>query len=87
MTYAFEISDKLDKTLTKVSKKDKGLLKSIKKKIDEICLNPKHYKPLRKPMQNLRRVHIGSFVLVYEILEDEEIIRFLTFKHHDKVYL
>ncbi|UCD03633.1 MAG: type II toxin-antitoxin system RelE/ParE family toxin [Candidatus Woesearchaeota archaeon] len=87
MTYDFEISEKLDKTLMKISKKDRSLIKAIKKKIDEICLHPKHYKPLRKPMQNLRSVHIGHFVLVYEINEKRKVVRFLAFKHHDKAYL
>jgi mRNA-degrading endonuclease RelE of RelBE toxin-antitoxin system len=71
----------------KISKKDRGLIKAIKKKIDEICLHPKHCKPLGKPMQHLRSVHIGHFVLVYEINEERKIVQFLAFQHHDKAYL
>jgi len=38
-------------------------------------------------MVEQRRVHIGkSYVLTYDILEEEKIIRLLDFSHHDKVY-
>jgi len=48
--------------------------------------NPYHYKPLRGDMKGSRRVHIGHFVLIYEILEEEKKVRFLDFDHHDNVY-
>jgi len=35
----------------------------------------------------LRRVHIGkSFVLVFEIVENENKVIFLDFDHHDNIY-
>jgi len=37
--------------------------------------------------QNKRRVHIGgSFVLIYEINEEQKIVTLLDFDHHDNVY-
>ena len=63
----FEISDKLKKDLSKLSKKDKTRYNSTIKKIKEIiaCKDINHYKNLRKPLQHLKRVHIeNSFVLL-----------------------
>jgi len=63
MVYSLEIADNLNKTFGKLAKKDKTTLQAINKKVNEILENPYHYKPLRAPMQNKRRVHIsGSFV-------------------------
>ncbi len=48
--------------------------------------NPYLGKPLRNVLKNKRRVHIGPFVLIYEINEKEKEIVLLKFEHHDKVY-
>jgi mRNA-degrading endonuclease RelE of RelBE toxin-antitoxin system len=37
-------------------------------------------------MHDLRIVHIGSFVLVYEIIETENTVLLLDYRHHDRVY-
>jgi len=87
MSYELEISEDLDKTFSKLSKKNKKQLKIIFKKIEEILENPHHYKPLRGDMKGSRRVHINKhFVLIYEILEKQKIVRLLDYDHHDKVY-
>ena len=57
-----------------------------RKKINEIIIEPHHYKPLKVPMQNTWRVQIGSFVLTFEINEEENLVAFLDYEHHDKVY-
>jgi len=50
-------------------------------------VNPHHYKPLRYDLKGLRRVHLEkSFVLIFEINEEEKIVRFLDFEHHDEIY-
>jgi len=37
--------------------------------------------------QNKRRVHVGgSFVLVYEIDEEEKTVTLFDFDHHDNIY-
>ena len=85
----FEISEKLKKYLSKISKKDKVRYESAVKKIKEI-INSKdvnHYKNLRKPLQHLKRVHIdSSFVLTFEFKEKENILKFIDLEHHDKIY-
>jgi YafQ family addiction module toxin component len=85
--YKKEIKEKLDKCLEKLNRRNPELIKALDKKIEEILLNPYHYKPLRWPMQNQRRVHIGRYVLVFEINEADETVVFFRFEHHDKAYL
>jgi len=59
----------------------------IDKKVQKILDNPYRFKPLRKPLQNKRRVHVGgSFVLIYEINKDEKIVTLLDLDHHDNIY-
>ncbi len=85
--YNFEIRESVDIIFRKLSKKDKVSFEYIKKKIHEIRENPYHFKPLRNPLQNFRRVHIGNFVLVYSINESTKTIIIERYKHHDEVYL
>ena len=85
--YRLEVKEKLDKKLKKLQKKDKEMLRIIDTKLRDILDDPYRFKPLRKPLQNKRRVHIGgSFVLIYEINEKERIVTLLDFDHHDNVY-
>lgn len=37
-------------------------------------------------MHNMRRIHVGPFVMVYEIDEKRKIVVLLDFEHHDLVY-
>ncbi|MDA8079536.1 MAG: type II toxin-antitoxin system RelE/ParE family toxin [Nitrospiraceae bacterium] len=85
--YRLAIKESLDKKFKRLQKKDKDLLQSIDKKVQDILENPHRFKPLRKPLQNKRRVHVGgSFVLVYELDEEEQVVTLLDFEHHDNVY-
>ena len=49
-----------------MSKKDKSGLKKIENQVYKIISNPLIGKPLRNVMKNYRRIHIGSYVLVYK---------------------
>ena len=82
----YEIHSDLDESLKKLSKKDKVLFEHIMKKIEEICCSDiDHYKNLKKPLQDYKRVHIGHFVLLFKVKGDLIIFRYL--EHHDKIYL
>jgi len=35
------------------------MLRLIERKVNDILADPYRFKPLRKPMQNKRRVHVG----------------------------
>jgi len=85
--YKIKIKKSVEKKFKKLSKKDKASFIYISKKIKEIIEDPYRFKPLRKPLQNYRRIHIGSFVLVYSIEEKTKTITIERYKHHDKVYL
>lgn len=84
--YKYEIKGKLDKKLQKISKTERTLYSAIVKKIEQIAENPHLGKPLRKVLKGKRRVHIGHFVLIYEINDKEHKLIFLDFAHHDEVY-
>ena len=86
MGYKLEISEQLDRIFDKLSKKDKLQFEILSKKIKEILEDPHKFKPLRGNMAGQRRVHIRHFVLTYEILENEKIVRLLDYEHHDKIY-
>ena len=85
--YKLAVKESLDKKFKKLQKKDDEILRLIDRKIQDILEEPYRFKPLRKPLQNKRRVHVGgSFVLVYEINEKEKSVTLLDFDHHDNIY-
>lgn len=84
--YNLEIRDSVDKIFNKLAKKDRVSFEYISKKIAEIRENPYHFKPLKKPMQNFWRVHIGNYVLIYSINESTKTIIIERYRHHDEVY-
>ncbi len=85
--YKLAIKESLDKKFKKLQKKDQEMLRLIYRKVQDILDNPYRFKPLRKPLQNKRRVHIGgSFVLIYEVNEKEKTVILLDFDHHDNIY-
>lgn len=84
--YAIEGSDDITRIFFKLAKKNKAELETIYRKLEEVVANPHHFKPLRAPMQNKRRVHIGSFVLIFRIDENRRKVLLLDYDHHDKNY-
>jgi len=84
--YALKIMPHVDEVFDKRKNREWKILEQINKKIAEILENPCRFKPLRAPMQNQRRVHIGSFVLVYEVDEQAKTVLVINYKHHDEVY-
>ncbi|NJD75663.1 MAG: hypothetical protein FIB08_01015 [Candidatus Methanoperedens sp.] len=85
--YFFEIKSDLEKKLIKLKKRDPLLFTRVKKKISEIIVNPTHYKPLKHGLKSIRRVHLDPYVLTFILHEDEQLVEFLDFDHHDKIYL
>ena len=88
MNFQVILSDELRKKLTNLKRKDKITYNAAKKKIIQIASSDKnaiqHFKNLRHPMNEFKRVHIGSFVLIFR-LKDNTLI-FEEFEHHDKIY-
>ncbi len=68
----------------KVIKKDSVLVDRLNKKIDQILGNPEHYPPKRYDLKGKRSAHVGSYVILFEVVG--EIVIFHKFRHHDHVY-
>lgn len=85
--YDYKIIPSLQKTLNKLSKKDKKTYETVMNKIEEILENPQHYKPLKYDLAGERRVHVmKSFVLKFEVDENTKTVEFIFFGHHDEAY-
>lgn len=77
---------KIDEIFEKLAKKNPKQLGAITKKLPEILQNPHRFKPLSNIMKGLRRVHFGSYVLVYSIDEKNKIVILEDYDHHDNIY-
>ncbi|MEW5759176.1 MAG: type II toxin-antitoxin system RelE/ParE family toxin [Candidatus Thermoplasmatota archaeon] len=85
--YNLELRKSVEEIFLKLAKKNPKQLEIIHKKIEEIRLNPQHYKNLRRPLQHLKRVHIDkSFVLVFSIDESKKTVVIEDYDHHDNIY-
>lgn len=86
MTYQVILSPYFEKETKVLFKKDPVLYNRFKKTVNSTLENPECEKPLLNVLKGLRRVHIGHFVLIYEIDTTNKIITFLKFSPHDKEY-
>jgi mRNA-degrading endonuclease RelE of RelBE toxin-antitoxin system len=59
---------------------------TLSRKVNEILENPQHYKPLKSHMFQMSRVHVGSFVLVYEKDKARNVVTIRRYEHPDSVY-
>lgn len=85
--YSVKSRKHVDKIFSKLAKKKSKQLKIIQKKLEEIVKNPYHFKPLKRPLHNRRRVHIDkSFVLIYSIEEKDKAIVLEDYDHHGNIY-
>lgn len=84
--YVFEVKEGLEKSLKKLAGKDKCLYEAVMRKILHVAENPTAGKPLRNVLKGKRRVHIGHYVLIYEVDDNKRRVSFLEFEHHDKAY-
>lgn len=75
--------------MNKLYKKDKTTHEALINKIQDLltCDDVNHYKNLRSPMQEFKRVHInGPFVLIFKYKESEDKIIFFDLDHHNNIY-
>lgn len=84
MGYTIEFSEEFESSFRKLKKKDKTLFGQIQKKLLELVENPEHFKSLRNVLAGYRRIHFGSFVLIYKI--EGETVRVISLDHHDRAY-
>jgi len=86
VTWSLEVSPEFEDDYRKHCGRDAGLSRAVERKVAQIVENPLHYKPLRTPLQGVRRLHIGSFVLLFEPDLARRVIRLLRLAHHDEAY-
>lgn len=87
MAWTIEVSPEFERDYRKLCGKNAGFRTAVDKKVDQILQDPLHYKPLRAPLQGVRRAHVaGSFVLLFEPIERSSIVRFMRLAHHDEAY-
>jgi len=88
MSFKIVISDGFKKSLSVLKQKDKTTYHAVKKKILQIAScdisSIERFKNLRGNLKSYKRVHIGSFVLIFRIVDDT--IIFEEFNHHDRAY-
>ena len=85
----FSIEENLKKKIKKISKKDRSMYRFIMKKFEEIltCDDIDHYKNLKRPLQDFKRVHVrSSFVLTFKYIRSNDKIVFYELDHHDNIY-
>ena len=88
MSFRFDITPALGKQIDKLTHKDKVLALAVRKKIEQIISSDiifiNHFKNLRGNLCDYKRVHVGSFVLMFKV--ESDIIIFDKFRHHDNAY-
>jgi YafQ family addiction module toxin component len=84
--YALEVEEEVDKTFKRLLKKDRKQLEAINKKVKQVLSDPYQFKPLHRPLEGLRRVHIGHFVLIYKVVEEPATVILVKYRHHDEAY-
>jgi len=86
--YNYKTSKNLDRIILKLLKKDKKLFEQVLKKIEEVIsgYEVENYKNLKYDLKEFKRVHVGSFVLVFRYDKKQNLIYFTDFEHHDKIY-
>jgi len=86
MIYKIIAHSRVQKELQKLFEKDKVRYNHVKKRLKILSGNPQIGKPLRNILKGKWRIHIGSFVIIYEIDKENSSIILLDFEHHDNAY-
>lgn len=87
MAWSLELSPEFERDYRKLAAKNAAFRTAVDRKVGQILDQPLHYKPLRAPLQGVRRVHVGgSFVLLFEADEKRSAVRLLRLAHHDEAY-
>jgi len=88
LTFKIVVSDSLQALLAVLDKKDRALFRSVMNKIVQIsecdAISINHFKNLRGSMSRFKRVHVGSFVLLFRVEGDA--LLFESLSHHDDSY-
>ena len=86
MNFTIVPDPKVEATFRKMWQKDSARFGQIEKKLRELAENPEIGKPLKKPLREFWRLHIGHYVLMYKIDRKNQKITLVDYAHHDEVY-
>ena len=85
-----DFSDDFEKQVRSLSKKNKPLSDALEKKVAEIVSRDAEsidfYKNLNAPLNEFKRVHVGSFILIFRVYKEKNFVFFKSFEHHDEAY-
>jgi YafQ family addiction module toxin component len=84
--YQLETREHVDRIFKRLAKKNPKQMEAISNKIEEILQDPYAFKPMHFPLAGKRRIHFGSFVLLFSIDEQRKTVILEDYEHHDKVY-
>ena len=84
--YSLETREHVDKIFRNLAKKNPRQIEILGRKIQEKLEDPHRFKPMHFPLSGMRRVHFGSFVLMYSIDEQRGTFVLEDHEHHDRVY-
>ncbi len=87
MSWTFEVSAEFEQDYRKLCGRNAGLRRAVDAKVAQLLGAPLHSKPLRAPLQGVRRVHVGgSFALLFEPDVGRSTVRSLRLAHHVEAY-
>jgi mRNA-degrading endonuclease RelE of RelBE toxin-antitoxin system len=87
VTWSLEVSPEFEEDYRKLCGRNAAVKRAVDAKVVQILLAPLHYKPLRRPLQGIRRAHVaGAYVLLFEPILRSGAVRFLRLAHHDEAY-
>jgi len=84
--YTLEVRQHVDRVFRKLAKKNPTQMELIARKVQEILEDPHRFKPMHFPLGGVRRVHFGSFVLLFSIDEQRKTVTLEDYAPHDRVY-
>ena len=84
--YTLEVRGHVDRVFKRLARKNPTQMEIVARKIQEILEDPHRFKPMHYPLGGIRRVHFGSFVLLFSIDEQRRTVVLEDYEHHDRVY-
>ena len=83
MTYSIQIKASAAKDLARITKPDR---RRIAATIDLLAEQPHRGSLLKGELRGLRRIRIGDYRVVYEVLDTELIVLIIRISHRREVY-
>lgn len=81
--YSLQLSKRFDRDFSKL---DKEVRDRVVEKLREISDNPRVGKPLKGRLKGLYSARAGDYRVIYQILDDKEMVVVVTVGHRKKVY-